>query len=412
MCDENIAIPRDRTMPNKSRRDFLKTTSIVSLSPMLPCVFGRTARASQPGSDEKILVVVQLDGGNDGINTVVPIGDDGYGRARKRLRLKTSELHKLNDHVGLHRSLRGIKELYDDGRCSIIQGVGYPNPDRSHFRSMKIWQTGNLHEPELAASGWLGAALDQRQLIARTNDPHTDAFYVGDDQVPLAMWGRHSTTIGMARESDLQLQAASTLSTDSQGDLDLEQFVCRQFASAHQASEAFRRQRENQPTDVSYPNSSLGQKLRLVSQLIRSGSEARVFYTSQSGYDTHSSQLFAHSNLLSTFAGSVKAFLDDLKSAGLEDQVALLAFSEFGRRVAENDSEGTDHGTAGPVFLAGGAVRGGLIGDTPSMSDLSDGDLKSNIDFRQIYATLLNDWLDIKPDTILQGDYTRLNLFA
>ncbi|MEM7316189.1 MAG: DUF1501 domain-containing protein, partial [Planctomycetota bacterium] len=296
-------------MFKNSRRDFLKTTSIVSLSPMLPCVFGRTARASERGGDKRILVVVQLDGGNDGINTVVPFGDDGYGRARNKLRLKTSELHKINDHVGLHRSLKGIKELYDDGRCSIIQGVGYPNPDRSHFRSMKIWQTGNLKEPELAANGWLGSAMDQRRIIAESTDPHTDAFYVGDEEVPLALWGRHSTTIGMARESDLQLQAASLSSTESPDNLDLEQFVCRQFAAAHRASEAFRRQQENKPTDVSYPNNSLGQKLKLVSQLIRSGSEARVFYTSQSGYDTHSSQLFTHSNLLGSLSRSVKAFL-------------------------------------------------------------------------------------------------------
>jgi uncharacterized protein (DUF1501 family) len=216
----------------------------------------------------------------------------------------------------------------------------------------------------------------------------------------------------MARESDLTLQLPGVLATEANRDCDLEQFVCRQFVLANQASEAFRREQEHKPTDVTYPNSSLGQRLRLVSQLIRSGSGARVYYAVQEGYDTHSNQRFTHAGLLSNFSRSVKALLDDLKAAGLEDRVALLAFSEFGRRVAENDSEGTDHGTAGPVFLAGGSVRGGLVGDTPSLSNLSDGDLKSNIDFRQIYATLLDEWLGIEAGTVLHHDYAKLKLFA
>ena len=397
-----------------SRRNFLKTSSLVSLAPFLPAAVGKMAWAAEAATDQKVLVVIQMDGGNDGINTVVPYGDDGYGRARKKLHLKTEDLHKLNDHVGLNRSMKSAKELFDDGRLSIIQGVGYPNPNRSHFASMKTWQTARLDEADHTGNGWLGLALDAK-LDATKAHQGGDAIFVGDKATPSALWGRRSSTTGLAKAEDLRLDlaAAITSADEPTGHTDdLHQFMRRQTVSAQSAAEEFARQVAGSATDVTYPNSGLGNRLKLISQLLRSGNAARVYYTVQSGYDTHSDQRYKHGRLLSDFSRSTKSFLNDLKAAGLDDRVVLMAFSEFGRRVAENDSAGTDHGTAGPVFLAGSPVRGGLIGETPDLSDLVDGDLKTSLDFRRVYASLLRDWLDVAPDRICGGEFKPLDLFV
>ena len=400
-----------------SRRNFLKTSSLVSLAPLLPTVLGKTAVAAKAASDEQVLVVIQLDGGNDGINTVVPFGDDAYGRSRKKLRLKAEDLHKLNDHVGLHQQMKAAKELFDDGRLSIIQGVGYPNPDRSHFTSMKTWQTARLDTADHTGNGWLGSALDAQMAAASkpNQSASANAIFVGDQETPAALWGRHSSTIGLSKAADLRLDASEetrAVQPTGPGADDLQQFVRQQIVTAHNAAEEFATQSADKSTDVTYPNSGLGNQLKLIAQLLRSGNPARVYYTVQSGYDTHSDQQFTHGRLLSEFSRSMKSFLDDLKAAGLADRVVLMAFSEFGRRVAENDSAGTDHGTAGPVFLAGEPVRGGLIGATPDLNDLVDGDLKSNLDFRRLYAGLLRDWLKVPPARICGGDFEPLNLFA
>ena len=399
----------------QSRRNFLKTSSLVSIAPLLPAVFGKTAWAAEAATDQKVLVVIQMNGGNDGINTVVPFGDDGYGQSRKKLRLETKDLHKLNDHVGLPQFMKPTKELFDDGRLSIIQGVGYPNPDRSHFSSMKTWQTARLDVADHTGNGWLGMALDAQLADSTKAHPGGDAIFVGDEETPPALWGRRSSTIDLARAEDLRLDPSSgltavdgpTANTD-----DLHQFMRRQTVSAQTAAEEFARQVAGSSTDVTYPNSRLGNRLKLISQLLRSGNAARVFYTVQGGYDTHADQRNTHGQLLRDFSRSTKSFLDDLKAAGLDDRVVLLAFSEFGRRVVENDSAGTDHGTAGPVFLAGNPVRGGLIGETPDLSDLVDGDLKTSLDFRQVYASLLRDWLDVDPTPICGGAFKPLDLFA
>lgn len=404
-----------------NRRDFLKTTSLISLAPVLPTVVAQSAQAAMASSDEKVLVVIQLTGGNDGINTVVPFGDDGYARARKKLRQESKDLHKLNDHVGLHRNMRSAFELFDDGRLSIVQGVGYPNPDRSHFRSMNIWQTAKLDEADHQGNGWLGSALDSqlagadRVAQSNTNASHNaNAIFIGNDQVPVALWGRRSSTISLTKEEDLLLDSIYQPNGQSAHDTptDLTQFVQNQMVSAQQAAQSLAAQRQNIATETSYPNTQLANQLKLVSKLLRSGNRARVFYTDQPGYDTHSQQESTHSRLLNQFSGAMKAFLDDMKVAGLDDRVVVLAFSEFGRRVAENSSAGTDHGSAGPVFLAGTPVLGGLVGDTPDLSDLVDGDLKTSIDFRRVYATLLKEWLDVAPEEVMNSTHKQLNLFS
>jgi uncharacterized protein (DUF1501 family) len=392
-----------------SRRKFiLHSSSLVSLSPLVPTMLLRAAQDATPQADAKVLVVIQLDGGNDGLNTVVPYADDAYAKARVKLRLETRELHKLDDHVGLHPRMKSAKALFDDGRLAIVQAVGYPNPDKSHFRSMRIWQTASMDDAAHNAYGWLGQALD------RSPAPHASgeaaAIYVGEEQTPVALWGRRSSATALSRLDDLTLtHAADEPASATDGAVadraDVRQFVTRQVLSAYAAAEQFRREelatKEARPSK--YPDNALAGRLELIARLLKSGSRARVFYTSQSGYDTHASQLNTQANLLGELSSALKAFLDDLKEAKLDDRVVVLAFSEFGRRVEENDSQGTDHGTAGPVLLAGPAVKPGLHGKTPSLTDLSGGDLKSSIDFREVYATLLDKWLELRAPDSLTG---------
>lgn len=407
----------------KSRREFLKVSgggALVSFAPWLPTVFANTANASDASADESVLVVIQLDGGNDGINTLVPFADDGYAKARNKLLQKTSELHKLNDHVGLHRSMKAAYELFQDDRLAIIQGVGYPNPNRSHFSSMKIWQTASMDSEDHAGYGWLGSALDQAAADREGQSEASaakNAIFVGEQEMPVALWGRRSNAISLSRAEDLQLELSPMPSADpnptTRNNLtDIEQFVQKQAVAAQSTAKALAQQNQDVGSTASYPDTGLASQLKFVSRLLRSGNTARVFYTIQLGYDTHSNQEFAHSRLLGEFSAALKAFLDDLKAAKLDGRVVVLAFSEFGRRAQENDSAGTDHGSSGPVFLAGSPIRGGLIGDTPNMTDLINGDLKTLIDFRQIYATLLSEWLDVPSNKILHHDFETLRLFS
>ena len=398
-----------------SRRQFIERTSLVSLYPVVPSLLGKIAHAASAERDGRVLVVIQLDGGNDGINTVVPFGDDGYGRNRESLRLDAEKLHKLNDHVGLHPQMNAAKELFDDGRLTIVQGVGYPNPDKSHFRSMRIWQTARLDDVDHNSYGWLGRALDTQKRPHNAGQP--GAIYVGPEEAPIAIWGRRAEAMTLTRLDDLKLPFAASqlipapqsVATSDSSDDKLSLFTTRQVLSAYAAADEFQRQTQaaGDRSSAKYPSTQLAAHLSLISQLIRSGSAARVFYSTQSGYDTHAAQLYTHARLLREFSDAVKAFLDDLKSVGLDDRVIVLAFSEFGRRVKENASQGTDHGAAGPVFLAGSKTADGLVGPTPDLSDLDDGDLKISIDLREIYAAVLEDWLGVDSSEVLGGSFAK-----
>lgn len=395
-----------------SRRQFLQTGSLVTLGPLVPRMLVQAARAASAESDSSVLVVIQLDGGNDGLNTVVPYGDDGYGRNRDQLRLDQAGLHQIDDHVGLHASMRAAKDLYAEGQLAIVQGVGYPNPSRSHFRSMRIWQTAFVQDAQQDGYGWLGRSLD-RGVRSPQGSAEADAIYVGEQETPTALWGRRSAAMSLSRAADLELRLgaapASLPSAAATVEGSLRQFVSRETLSAYATAGEFARHQASLPAGSGgYPETELGSRLRLISQLLRSGSQARVFYTVQTGYDTHSQQLFMHARLLRQFADALKAFVHDLRASKLHERVVVLAFSEFGRRVKENDSQGTDHGTAGPVFLAGRAVKGGLLGDHADLSQLEDGDLKVQIDFRQVYATILDKWLNVPSRDVLGVSFDTL----
>jgi uncharacterized protein (DUF1501 family) len=392
-----------------TRRDFLKSSSLLALAPTVPGFLARTARAAAPDRDRRVLVVLQLDGGNDGLNTLVPFADPEYAKLRPNLKQDPKRLIKLNDAVGLHPSLAGFGKLHEHGQLSIIPGVGYPNPNRSHFRSMAIWHTARFDPEEHSGQGWLGRALDDGP---RPSDGSPSAFLLGDDQPPVALRGRKCVAAALNRPEDYALyndgSAAAAGGQSSTAD-DLAAFVRRSTLDAYATAD--RLATATPACDATYPATSLGRRMQLIARLLRADLGARVYYTIQGGYDTHAAQTFAHANLLSEMSGALQAFFADLAAAKLADRVTLLAFSEFGRTIKENASTGTDHGTAAPVFLAGPAVRAGVTGTMPSLTELVEGEPKMTTDFRRVYATVLEDWLGLPSATAAGGDFERLPLF-
>jgi uncharacterized protein (DUF1501 family) len=399
----------------------LHTSTQVALAPTVPGFLARTARAAPPERDGRILVIIQLDGGNDGINAVVPFGDEGYDRHRQLLRLPADQLFKVNEEVGLHPAMGDAAKLLEGGRLAIVQGVGYPNPSRSHFRSMTIWQSAKVNLPRFkediaveedkAVYGWIGQALDDDR---DPSDGSPASVFVGGDTPPAALRGRRSTTSTMTRPEDSVLtlpgETRLDLADPGRGE-DLAAFVRRSTLDAYATSERMAEVLRVKDTGASYPASGLAGRLRVIARLIKGGVRARVFYTPQAGYDTHRVQLPIQADLLGELAGALRAFLDDLAAAKLADRVVVMCFSEFGRRVGENASQGTDHGTAGPVFLAGTSVKAGLLGKAPKLLDLHEGDLKMTVDFRRVYASLLEDWLGLPSKPALGGDFDKLALF-
>ncbi len=384
-----------------SRREFLKKSSLLALASTAPLFVARTGRAAPADKDGRVLVVVQLDGGNDALNTVVPHADAEYEKLRPRLKIAKNNLVPLSDTLGMHPSLRPLDKLLQAGRLTVMPGVGYPNPSRSHFTSMAIWHTARFDPEEHKGYGWLGRALD----------PSAAASYAVGATVPTALRGRRSTAVSLNRAEEVLLAdpAAARSSVGPESPDDLLAFVRRQAADAHSAADKLAKLAADD--GGGYPGSALAGRLKLAARLLKSDLGARVFYTVQGGYDTHASQQFTHAGLLNEFAGAVTAFFDDLTAAKLADRVVLLAFSEFGRTVKENGSAGTDHGTAGVVFLAGPGVKGGVAGTMPSLTDLAEGEPKMTTDFRRIYASVLQDWLALPADAALGAGQEGLPLF-
>jgi uncharacterized protein (DUF1501 family) len=391
-----------------TRRQFLQRSALVSLSPWIPAILPHSLQAAESKKDDRILVVVQLDGGNDGLNTVIPFADENYAKYRRELGVPKKDVLKLTDAVGLHPALKPAAELFQDGRLAIVQGVGYPNPNRSHFRSMANWQHARLSEREHDSIGWLGRAAD---TVHSTDAAAPDSIYVGEDVTPVALRGRRANAVSIFREDDLTLAnpfAAQHFGSDAD---DLSGYVTRTLTRSFDVARQFQdAETVANGKSLQYPNSKLASKLRLAARLIKLNGGTRVYYVSQSGYDTHANQSNTHRQLLREFSEALQVFLNDLRDSQLEERVVVLAFSEFGRRAAENGSAGTDHGAAGPVFIAGSAVQGGLVGEHPSLTDLDAGDLKMSIDFRQIYATLLDEWLSIPSINVLDDSFDRLQL--
>jgi uncharacterized protein (DUF1501 family) len=385
-----------------TRRCFLQS-SLLALSPTVPLFVARTAQAAGQGKDQQVLVVIQLDGGNDALNTVVPHADPNYAKLRPTLKIDPKNLVKLTDAVGLHPALRPLDKLLQAGQLAVVPGVGYPNPNRSHFRSMAIWHTARFDKEEHAGYGWLGRALD----------PTAGSSYVIGARVPGAVRGRRSTATSLSRIDDVLL-ADSASAKQAVGPAvadDLLSFVRRQTVDAHATGQRLAKLVGGADSSR-YPSTGLAERLKLTARLLKGNLGARVYYTTQGGYDTHAAQRFTHSGLLFEFAGAVAAFFEDLKEAKLAERVTLVAFSEFGRTIKENGSAGTDHGTAGVVFLAGPAVKGGLAGKMPSLTELDKGEPKMTADFRRVYTTVLVDWLGLPGKEAVGGEFERLPLIG
>jgi uncharacterized protein (DUF1501 family) len=368
-----------------------------------------------------VLVVVQLIGGNDGLNTVVPHGLDGYSRNRRALRLPAGAIHKISGEIGLHPSLGQLAKLLEAGRLAVVQGVGYPNPDRSHFRSMEIWESGRVEQGALD-TGWLGRAVDA--MPRKPGDDHR-ALHIGNRSLPLALRAGHSEvpTLESLEQYRLQLGGSEVQRRDEREALDqmarldrpgadpLLGFLRRSTLTAYESSRRLEQVAGQSAQNSKYPNYGLARRLSLIAQIIKAGFGTRIFYTALDGFDTHANQLGTHAALLNELGDSIAAFHADLASAGQADRVALLTFSEFGRRVKENASQGTDHGAAAPLFVVGPVRQAGLVGVHPDLEDLDDGDLKFHTDFRRVYAAMLESWLGCASAPLVGPGFPPLDLF-
>ena len=402
-----------------TRRRFLGQgalgLSFVSLGGSMPGLFARAAEASLVAdSNDHVLVVLELAGGNDGLNTVVPFEDALYYKNRRRLGLPKGQVQKLNELVGLHPNMVSMAELFKAGELAIVQGVGYPRPDRSHFRSMEIWHTAST-EAVAPSTGWLGRCLDSRDPAGGDQPPRGMSL---TGSAPQAMLANHrvfpvvSQLDSFNQEDDAgaasgQLRRKLTTGPDAGGPLG---FLRRQSDAVYQMADRLKAATEKYKAGTEYPGGSLGDQLRRAAQIIAGRIGVRVLFASQDGYDTHANQLETHANLLGELSNALAAFRKDLTTQGVADQVVVMAFSEFGRRVDENASAGTDHGAASSLFLLGPKVNGGLVGKYPSLAELGEGDLVYNTDFRSVYATLLDRWLGCDARKVLGQDFPRLDL--
>ncbi|MHC4462650.1 MAG: DUF1501 domain-containing protein [Planctomycetota bacterium] len=412
-----------------TRRDFLKATlgasTLLSFSSATPNFLTRSvmASASRRNDRDTVLVLVQLSGGNDGLNTVVPYGDDEYGRNRSTLRLPTKDLHKINSLLGFHPRMGAFMRLYKEGYLSIVRGVGYPNSDRSHEGAMRIWHTADPDRPN-RQTGWLGRAADS---IWNPNETDTPAVFVGPIAQPFGLNAENAILPSIRSLRDLttgqipgypkgksQRKRAAEIPRADKGNplLDLLQHCTRNAYANSRRIEAVARASAN---TAEYPSFQLATSFRTVAQLIRADVGIRIFLTEFGGggiggFDNHANQLGNHCALLHQLSESVAAFIHDLKRDKLLDRVLLMTFSEFGRTVKENGRRGTNHGAAAPVFLAGGKLKGHLIGPQPSLTELDNGAPKFHTDFRRVYATMLDQWLGFESRTVLDRQFKPLDI--
>ncbi len=397
-----------------SRRQFLAGSAAVGLA--LPPFLRRAAlaapRADAPGGEDTVLVVVQLSGGNDGLNTVVPYADPAYRRLRPTLAQPSGRVLKIDDELALHPEMTGFSQLLEDSCLSVVQGIGYPNATRSHFESMDTWHRASPDESE--RFGWLGKA--------RVGLPGGGGVFVGEGTSPLAMFNAtgHPLTVQSLDEHRLPLDGErgrrtrstieSLLDTEPTRSNELLELARSSTRSMLEAEERFRRAAEENAASGDWPDSGLARRLRVVAQLLAAKSPERIYYVELDGFDTHSGQAPSHARLLGELSTAVAAFRRSLEQSGQQKRVLLMTFSEFGRRVKENGSQGTDHGAASQMFLVGDAVKPGVVGDHPSLEDLEQGDLRHHTDFRSVYRTVLEDWLRVPAETILPGDHPKLDL--
>ncbi|QJX46240.1 DUF1501 domain-containing protein [Hymenobacter taeanensis] len=397
-----------------SRRDFLKASVLASSLLFVPKFLHALDRQGlQPlrNSNGRRLVVVQLGGGNDGLNTIIPYRNDEYYKARPTLGIREqSGILTLGQDLGFNPAMTQLKGLYDQGKVGILNAVGYPNPDRSHFRSMDVWQSASDSD-KYVGTGWLGRYLD-----ATCSDGHLP--YTGlelDDTLSLAMKGNLRKGLSLKNpEKFHQLTqnrfiaqvSREKASAASGSELD---YLYKTLAETASSAEYLYQTSKVYKSGVAYPNTEFGKSLKTTAELINSGIDSRVFYVSLTGFDTHVRQQEQQGRLLGDLSSGLGSFTEDLQKAGNLDDTLILVFSEFGRRVSQNASNGTDHGTANNVLLLGGGLKQqGILNAAPDLLNLDQGDLRYQLDFRSIYATVLRDWLGADDQLILGREFARL----
>lgn len=393
------------------RREFLQVGSLATASFMVPQFLKAFEKGTLVPPGNKVLVVLQLSGGNDGLNTVIPVRNDIYYNLRPRLGIEKSKAALLTDEVGLHPGLNGLKELYDDGSLGVLNSVGYPNPDRSHFRSMDIWHSAS-NSDQYVYTGWLGRYLDAQ---CSGCDKPTQALEI-DDMLSLALKGENVKGLAMRDPRRLYGTANEKFfkqvladHKDQAGEQPVD-YLYKTMAETISSADYIFKQSRLHPTSSAYPSTGLGQSLKTIASLIFSDINTKVYYVSLGSFDTHVNQAGQQQRLFTEMNDAIRSFVSDLKSNNRFRDVMLVTFSEFGRRVAQNASGGTDHGTANNMFfVSGGLKQKGILNPLPDLANLAEGDLQHKVDFKQVYATLLRKWLDADDQKILGKKFDYLS---
>jgi uncharacterized protein (DUF1501 family) len=391
-----------------SRRKFIQLSSLASASLMVPQFLRAFEHnpLSLPGGGKKNLIVIQLSGGNDGLNTVIPYYNDIYYKSRPVIGIKKGNAIALTDEVGLNPALTGIKSLYDQGFVSIINGVGYPEPNRSHFRSMDIWQSGSKAE-QIVSTGWLGRYIDGCKDCAN----NTTGLEI-DDSLSLAMKGQNKSAIAVrdvnqfysAATDPYFLKLAKT--HEDEHEAKLADYLYKTLRETSSAAGYIYQQSKIYNTTQLYPDTAIGKRMKTIGSLIVANTDTQVYYLSHGSFDTHVNQGERQKKLFEEMDAAITALVADLKQNSRFNDTLIMTFSEFGRRVGENGSKGTDHGTANSMFMIGGSLKkSGLYNEIPSLTNLDQGDVKYTLDFKQVYATVLDKWLGTDPKGILGERY-------
>lgn len=391
------------------RREFIQVGSLATASFMVPKFLKAFEGAALVPPGNKVVVVLQLSGGNDGLNTVIPVGNDIYYRSRPKLGIEKEKALLLTDEAGLHPALTAFADAFHDGSLGVLNNVGYPNPDRSHFRSMDIWHTAS-RSSEYLHTGWIGRYLDAQ---CKGCDKPTQALEI-DDVLSLALKGQSEN--GLALKDPRRLFGTSNekffkdvAAVHAHHHEEPVDYLYKTVARTVSSADYIFKQSRMRPSTGSYPNTELGKSLQTIASLIFSDINTSVYYVSLGSFDTHVGQEGQQQRLFKEMNDAVAAFVKDLKVANRFNDVLFFTFSEFGRRVAQNASGGTDHGTANNMFfLSGGLKEKGLLNALPNLADLDDGDLKFKVDFKNVYSTILSNWLSADDKTILSHDYEKL----
>ena len=404
------------------RRNFLLATAsglavLANPDHVFARALAQTPLPGLPGGTDRCLVLVNLHGGNDGLNCVVPHGDDRYYQVRPGLAIDRHDVLAIDAHVGLNPGMRSFKALYDKGMVAIVQSVGYPNPDHSHFRSTEIWQTAAPDRYE--HTGWLGRYLDDAGLPpanlfkgVAVSKVLPEAMVSNRTDVPaipgLQEYAMIADGNATARRAFAQQARDRRLPFESP----YLAHVMEIEADAQRSSEELPRLISGYVAKASYPATGLGRSLALAAQIVGSHLGTKVIYVEHGSFDTHVSQKATQNRLLTEFSNAIGAFYDDLAAHGNDRRVLTMTFSEFGRRIEENGSRGTDHGEASPLFLIGGGVKGGLYGQAPDLGATNMGNVRFTTDFRSVYATVLERWLGRPSAPLLGGEFVQLPVLS